>query len=411
MRRPMAPVATMNPLYANLPTTIFETMSARARATGAINLGQGFPDSGWPQDVLDAAADAILQGSNQYPPMRGTPELRRAIADHYRLHQGVDLDWQTEITVTSGATEAIAAAPLALVTPGDEVVLFQPLYDAYLPLVRRAGGVPRLVRLQPPHWQFSDADLAAVFSPRTRVVIINNPLNPSASTFDRASLERLARFATASDAVVISDEVWEHVIFDGATHTSILAIPGLRDRAVKIGSGGKIFALTGWKVGWLCAAPELSRALAASHQFLTFTTPPNLQAGIAHGLGKDAGWFTAMRDRFQRSRDRLVAGLTAAGYVMLPATGTYFVSIDLAASGIALPDVTVAERLLEAGVATIPVSAFYAADPVTTALRLCFAKQDSIIDAAIDRLAAARPGLDQASASVASISASNIAQA
>ncbi|PZN95041.1 MAG: aminotransferase [Alphaproteobacteria bacterium] len=383
----------MNPLYASLPTTIFETMSARARATGAINLGQGFPDAGWPQDVLDTAAAALLTGSNQYPPMAGTPDLRRAIADHYRTHQAVDLDWESEITVTSGATEALAAALLALITPGDEVVLFQPLYDAYLPLVRRAGGVPRLVRLAPPHWQFSAEDLAAVFGPNTRVVLINNPLNPSASTFDRASLELLATFAAANDAIVISDEVWEHVVFDGAAHTSVLAVPALRDRAVKIGSGGKIFALTGWKVGWMCAAPGLTRALARSHQFLTFTTPPNLQAGIAHGLGKDPGWFAAMRAGFERSRDRLVSGLDAAGYAMLPSAGTYFVSIDLAASGIALGDVAVADRLIGAGVASIPVSAFYADDPVTSTLRLCFAKQDDVLDGAIARMAAALPEL------------------
>ena len=384
----------MNPLYADLPTTVFETMSARARATGAINLGQGFPDAGWPDDVVAAAAAALTTGSNQYPPMAGCPELRRAIADHYRAHQGVDLDWQTEITVTSGATEALAAALFALITPGDEVVLFQPLYDAYLPLVRRAGGIPQLVTLRPPHWQFSDADLAAVFSPRTRVVLINNPLNPSASTFDRASLERLARFAAASDAIVISDEVWEHVVFDGASHTSVLAIPALRDRAVKIGSGGKIFALTGWKVGWMCAAPALSQGLAKAHQFLTFTTPPNLQAGIAHGLGKDAAWFGAMRAGFERSRDRLVSGLTAAGFAMLPSSGTYFVSIDLAASGIGARDANVADILLAAGVASIPVSAFYAEAPVTTTLRLCFAKKDATIDAAVARMAAALPGLN-----------------
>jgi len=383
----------MNPLYADMPTTIFETMSARARASGAINLGQGFPDSGWPGDVLAAASDALLHGTNQYPPMAGIPELRRAIADHYRAHQGVDLDWQTEITVTSGATEALAAAILALVTPGDEVVLFQPLYDAYLPLVRRAGGVPRLVRLAPPDWRFSAADLAAAFTAKTRLVILNNPLNPSASTFDRAGLELLARFVVAHDAVVISDEVWEHVVFDGGDHVSVLAVPELRTRSVKIGSGGKIFALTGWKVGWLCAAPALAAPLARSHQFLTFTTPPNLQAGIAHGLGKDPGWFAAMRAGFERSRDRLVAGLTRAGYAMLPSAGTYFVSIDLAASGIAAGDLEVADALLDAGVATIPVSAFYAENPVTSTLRLCFAKQDSVLDAAIERLAAALPGL------------------
>ena len=379
----------MNPLYASLPTTIFETMSARARATGAINLGQGFPDSGWPQDVLDIAAQALLTGSNQYPPMAGTPDLRRAITDHYRTHQSIDLDWQTEITVTSGATEALAAALLALITPGDEVVLFQPMYDAYLPLVRRAGGVARLVRLAPPHWQFTEADLAAAFTSKTRVVLINNPLNPSASTFDRGSLELLAKFAVAHDAIVVSDEVWEHVVFDGVTHTSVLTIPSLRDRSVKIGSGGKIFALTGWKVGWLCAAPELTRALARSHQFLTFTTPPNLQAGIAHGLAKDAGWFATMRAGFERSRDRLVSGLAGAGYAMLPSAGTYFVSIDLAASGIALDDVGVADRLMDAGVASIPVSAFYAESPLTSTLRLCFAKQDSVLDGAIERMAVA----------------------
>lgn len=383
----------MNPLYADLPTTIFETMSARARATGAINLGQGFPDAGWPQAVLDAAAAEVLTGYNQYPPMPGTAALRAGVAAHYLAHQGVALDWEREVTVTSGATEALAAAILALVTPGDEVVLFQPLYDAYLPLVMRAGGVPRLVTLRPPEWQFSADDLAAVFSARTRLVIINNPLNPSASTFGRAALEMLGAFSARFGAVVLADEVWEHVRFDGAEHVSVLSVPGLRERAVKIGSGGKIFALTGWKVGWMCAAPELTAVLAKSHQFLTFTTPPPLQAGMAHGLGMEMGWFAAMRAGFQRSRDRLVRGLEAAGYVMLPSAGTYFVSIDLAASGIALGDVAVAERLLAAGVATIPVSAFYAERPVTSTLRLCFAKEDDVLDAAVQRLAGARAGL------------------
>jgi aspartate/methionine/tyrosine aminotransferase len=368
-------------------------MSARARASGATNLGQGFPDSGWPQDVLEAAAQALLTGSNQYPPMAGTPELRRAIADHYRLHQQIDLDPDREITVTSGATEALAAALLATISPGDEVVLFQPLYDAYLPLVHQAGGIPRLVRLTPPHWQFSEADLAAVLSPKTRVILLNNPLNPSASMFGRAGLELLARHAVKHDAIIISDEVWEHVVFDGAEHISVLAIPSLRDRSIKIGSAGKIFALTGWKVGWICAAPALNQVVARAHQFLTFTTPPNLQSGVAHGLAKNAGWFSAMRADFARARDRLVSGLAAAGYVMLPSAGTWFVSIDLAASGIALDDVTVADRLLDAGVATIPVSAFYADSPVTSTLRLCFAKRDEVLDTAIAKLAAARPSL------------------
>ncbi len=383
----------MNPLYAAMPTTIFETMSARARASGAINLGQGFPDSGWPDDVLDTAAAALRHGYNQYPPMSGTPELRAAIAAHYAHHQGVTLDPASEITVTSGATEALAAALLALIDRGDEVVLFQPLYDAYLPLVLRAGGVPRLVRLSPPHWQFDAAALAHAFTPRTKVVLINNPLNPSASTFDRASLELLAGFVAERGAVLIADEVWEHVVFDGARHVSVLEIPALRDCSVKIGSAGKIFALTGWKVGWMCAAPHLTSVLARAHQFLTFTTPPNLQAGVAMGLGKDKGWFAAMRAGFQRSRDRLAAGLVAGGYTLLPSAGTWFMSIDLAASGIPHDDVTAADRLLAAGVATIPNSAFYAEDAVTTTLRLCFAKADATLDAAIAKMVAALPGL------------------
>jgi aspartate/methionine/tyrosine aminotransferase len=383
----------MNPVFAGLPTTIFETMSARARASGAINLGQGFPDSGWPQAALDAAARALLEGDNQYPPMAGLASLRQAVAAHYATHAGQTLDPNTEITITSGATEALAASLLALLSPGDEVVLFQPLYDAYLPLVRRAGGIPRLVSLRPPHWQFTDQDLAAAFSPRTRAVLLNNPLNPSASTFDRASLEQLAAHAERSNAIIIADEVWEHVRFDGRPHVSVLDVSRLRDRAIKIGSAGKILALTGWKVGWMVAAPPLTDALRRAHQFLTFTTPPNLQQGVAAGLALPQSWFKAMRAGFEAQRDRLVHGLEAAGYATLPSHATWFVIVDLAASGIHRPDTDVAEHLLGHGIATIPVSAFYAEAPVTFTLRLCFAKQPGVIDAALERLAVARPAL------------------
>lgn len=381
----------MNPLYANMPTTIFEKMSGLARETGAINLGQGFPDSNGPADVLEAAQRALVVQSNQYPPMAGLPVLRQAVADHYRRHQGIDLDWQSEVIVTSGATEALAAAIFALVTPGDEVVLIQPMYDAYLPLVLRAGGVPKLVRLEPPAWRLTEEALAAAFSDRTAVAILNNPLNPTATIFSDAELELLARFAVKHDAIVISDEVWEHVVFDGRAHSPIMAMPGMRERTVKIGSGGKIFSLTGWKVGWMCAAPELTHALARAHQFLTFTTPPNLQAAVAHGLGKNEAYFTGMRADFARSRDRLTAGLAEAGWAVLPSAGTYFLSIDLAASGVAVDDVTVCDRLVrEAGVAAIPVSAFYAEAPVTSVVRLCFAKVDATIDEGIARMAKAR---------------------
>ena len=377
----------MNPVYAALGTTIFETMSARARATGAINLGQGFPDGRGPADVLAEAARALLEESNQYPPMAGTPALRQAVADHYRAHHDLDLS-PSEVIVTSGATEALAATIFALVSPGDEVVMFQPLYDAYLPLVQRAGGIARLVRLEPPEWRITARALAAVASDRTRLVLLNSPLNPTGSMVGADELALLADFCISHDAIAICDEVWEHVVFDGARHRSLMAQPGMRERTVKIGSAGKIFSLTGWKVGWMCAAPTISSVLAKAHQFLTFTTPPNLQAGAAYGLSKDAAYFDDMRAGYQRSRDRLVAGLTGLGYAVLPSAATYFLNIDLTASGITMGDVAFAEWLIEqAGVATIPVSAFYAEDAVTNVVRLCFAKQDATLDAALARMA------------------------
>ena len=377
----------MNPVYATLGTTIFETMSARARALGAVNLGQGFPDGTGPADVLEEAARALLHESNQYPPMAGIPALRAGVAAHYAAHQRLDLAAE-EVIVTSGATEALAAAIFSLVSPGDEVILFQPMYDAYLPLVRRAGGVPRFVRLEPPEWRITRAALEAAWTPATRLILFNDPLNPSASVARPEERALLAQFCVERDLIAICDEVWEHVRFDDRTHASLLAEPGMRERCVKIGSAGKIFSLTGWKVGWMCAAPRLTNVLAKAHQFLTFTTPPNLQAAAAYGLGKDAGYFTAMRDGFQRSRDRLAAGLRGAGYAVLPSNGTYFLSIDLAASGVAMDDVAFCAWLVEErGVAAIPVSAFYAENPVTNVVRLCFAKQDATIDAAIERMA------------------------
>lgn len=383
----------MNPLYARMPATIFEHMSARARETGAINLGQGFSDSNGPPDVVEAAARALIQRSNQYPPSTGLPELREAVANHYRHHQGLGLA-PDEVIVTSGATEALAAAIFALVTPGDEVVLFQPLYDAYLPLVLRAGGVPRLVRLAPPDWTITAEALDAVFTDRTRLVILNTPLNPAATLIGDAELALLADRIIAADAVLICDEVWEHIVFDGLKHRSPMHLPGLRGRTVKIGSAGKIFSLTGWKTGWMCAAPKLAVTLARAHQFLTFTTPPNLQAAVAYGLGKDDGYFTAMRADFARSRNRLSEGLRSAGWAVLPSQATYFLSVDLAASGISLNDRSFCERLVaEFGVAAIPVSAFYAEDPVTHIIRLCFAKQDDTLDAAAERMAKAQHAL------------------
>lgn len=380
----------MNSVFSALPTTIFETMSRLAREHQAVNLGQGFPDDPGPEDVRRAAAEAVMSGWNQYPPMMGLPELRLATAAHFRRWQGLELDPDAEVMVTSGATEAIAGALLALIEPGDEVVLFEPMYDAYLPLVRRAGGVPRFVTLTPPDFRLTEEALAAAFSPKTRVVLFNNPLNPTATVFPDADLDLLAAFCVKFDAVAICDEVWEHVVFDGRRHVPLMARPGMRERTVKISSAGKIFSLTGWKVGMVMAAPALMRVLSKAHQFLTFTTPPNLQAAVAYGLGKEDGYFDGLRRGLQRSRDRFSDGLKRLGFMVLPSAGTYFLNIDIRPLGNE-DDVAFCQKLVtEEGVAAIPVSAFYANSAVRNVVRFCFAKRDETLDDALERLAKLR---------------------
>jgi aspartate/methionine/tyrosine aminotransferase len=377
----------MNRLFANLPTTVFEVMSSLARETGAINLGQGFPDDPGPEDVRRAAADAVLNGYNQYPSMMGIPELRSAIAAHYGHWQGLDLDANTEVMVTSGATEALAGAILGIVEPGDEVVLFEPMYDAYLPLVRLAGGIPKFVTLQPPYFRLTEEALAKAFSPKTKAVVFNNPLNPTATVFSSEDLALLAEFCRRFDAIAISDEVWEHVVFDGRKHQPVLGLEGMRDRSVKIGSAGKIFSLTGWKVGFVAAAPHIMKVLAKSHQFLTFTTAPNLQVAVAYGLAKDDSYFEDMRKNFARSRDRFTDGLRSLGFDVIPSQGTYFLNINITPLG-ETDDVAFCRRLvMEHGVAAIPVSAFYAEGAVKNVVRFCFAKKDLTLDAGLERLA------------------------
>jgi N-succinyldiaminopimelate aminotransferase len=377
----------MNPIFSALSTSVFEVMSQLARETGAVNLGQGFPDDPGPLDVRRKAAEAVVDGWNQYPPMMGLPELRRATAAHYKHWQGLDLDPDSEIMVTSGATEAIAGALMAILSPGDEVVLFEPMYDAYVPLVRRAGGIPKFVTLTPPHFGLSEEALAAAFSPRTKAVLFNNPLNPTATIFSAADLDLLADFCIRHDAIAICDEVWEHVVFDGHRHVPVLGRPDMRERTVKISSAGKIFSLTGWKVGLVMAAPPLMKVLAKAHQYITFTTPPNLQAAVAYGLGKEDAYFEGMRTDFQRSRDRFAQGLKGLGFSVLPSVGTYFLNVDIAPLG-ETDDVDFCRQLVtEHGVAAIPVSAFYDQGAVKTVVRFCFAKRDATLDEALERLA------------------------
>ncbi len=381
----------MNPLYASLPDTIFDVMSGLARETNAVNLGQGFPEWDGPEDIRRRAAEAVMTGPNQYPPMRGVPALREAVAEHYGRLQGVALDWKAEVTVTSGATEGLAAALLCVLSPGDEVVLFEPMYDSYLPMLRRAGATARFVRLKPPHWRIDPQELAAAFNDKTRAVVLNTPLNPSASVLDADDLALIAEQCVKHDCVAISDEVWEHCVFDGAAHQSMLAAPGMRDRTIKIGSAGKMFSMTGWKVGFACAAPKLTEAFAKAHQFLTFTTPPNLQQAVAFGLIKPQEHFDGMRQQLVRARNRLATALKQEGFRILASAGTYFMGIDLRASGIDMGDADFAVRAVkECGVATIPFSAFYASPPETSLVRLCFAKSDATLDRGVERLSKAR---------------------
>ena len=380
----------MNPLYERIPVSVFERMSAAAAKHGAINLGQGFPDFGWSDEILGAAATAVKEGSNQYPPSRGLPPLREAVASHYARHHGLEIGPEN-VCVTSGATEAIAAAILATVTPGDEVIIFAPAYDCYAPMIRRAGGTPVEIALQPPEWRLDRAALAAAITSRTRAILFNNPQNPAGRLYLDDELEAVASVAGENELIVISDEVWEHVLLGDRGFKPLASLPGMTERTIKIGSAGKIFSLTGWKVGWMVAAPSLANVIAKAHQFLTFSTAPNLQSAVAFGLNDGDAWIEPMRQSFVRARDRLTEGLRSAGYSVLGAESTYFLCVDLKASGIETADQQFAMDAVEkAGVAVVPLSAFFEQEAARHLVRLCFSKRDETIDAGISAMAKAR---------------------
>jgi aspartate/methionine/tyrosine aminotransferase len=380
----------MNPLYEQMETSVFERMSLAAAKHGAVNLGQGFPDFGWPNEILLAAAKAVTEGSNQYAPSRGLPALREAVAAHYGRHQGLDLT-ADNICVTSGATEALAAAIFAAVSPGDEVIVMTPAYDAYAPLIRRAGGIVREVALEPPGWRVERSALEAAVTPRTRALIFNNPHNPTGRLFDADELAAVAEVAVAHDLVVIADEVWEHILLDGQRFVPIASLAGMAGRTFKCGSAGKIFSLTGWKIGWLAASPEMATLAARAHQFLTFASAPNLQSAVAYGMAEGDAWLQPMRERFSKARDRMISGLETAGYAVLPSASTYFLCVDLAASGISLDDEAFAKLAVEqAGVAVIPLSSFSEQGEMKHMVRLCFAKRDETIDAGVAAMAKAK---------------------
>ncbi|MEP7130541.1 MAG: aminotransferase [Sphingomicrobium sp.] len=379
----------MNPLYVAMKTSVFERMSLLAAKHGAVNLGQGFPDFGWPEQILDAAARALKEGSNQYAPSRGLPALCEAVAAHYH-RQGLSVTAE-HVCVTSGATEALGAAILATVEPGDEVIIFTPAYDSYAPMIRRGGGRPVEVALKPPGWRIERDALQAAVTPKTSAILFNNPHNPAGRLFDANELEAVASVARERDLTVISDEVWEQVVLDRQRFTSLAALPGMAERTIKIGSAGKIFSLTGWKVGWMIAAPELAATVSRAHQFLTFSTAPNLQSAVAYGLDEGDGWIEPMQRRFARARDRMTAGLRAAGYEVLDAASTYFLCVDLRASGVAADGERFASVAVEkAGVAVVPLSAFAERDPPRHLVRLCFGKKDETIEAGVAAMAKAK---------------------
>lgn len=378
---------TGNAVLSSYGTSIFEVMSQLARANEAVNLGQGFPDGNGPPDVVEVAADYLRNGLNQYPSMLGIPELRQAVARHNKRFYGLDVDWATEVLVTSGGTEALASALLGLIEPGDEVILVEPLYDSYLPIVRRAGGVPKLVRLEPPRWELPREALAAAFTDRTKLILFNSPMNPCSKVFDVDELRFIADLVLRHDAFAVVDEVYEHLVYDGRKHVPLLTLPGMRDRVVRIGSAGKTFSLTGWKVGYLTAAPSVLVPIIKAHQFITFTTPPNLQKAVAYGLEKDDTYFDGLAAGMQARRDRLAKGLAEVGFEVLHCAGTYFITTDFRPLGFNGDDVEFCKWLTtEAKVACVPVSAFYEGGGISHFARFAFCKDEATIDEAIARL-------------------------
>lgn len=374
---------------AGFGTSVFTEMSRLAVQHGAVNLGQGFPDFAGPDFVKEAAIQAIRADLNQYAVSHGTPGLRRAIAETWQRAYGRAVDPETEVSVGSGATEVILDAILALVNPGDEVILFEPFYDSYLPDVLLAGGIPRFVTLQPPDWHFDRQALADLFTPRTRLILINTPHNPTGKMFSREELSFIGSLCQRHDVLVLTDEVYEQIRFDGVEHVPIATLPGMWERTLTVNSTGKTFSMTGWKIGYAVGPPSLNQAVRTTHQFVTFSTSTPFQEAMATAMATAVriGYYDQLRREYTARRDLLAGALKAAGLPTLPVQGSYFLLADV--QGMGFPDDVSFCRYLtaEIGVAAIPPSAFYA-DPARAPLlaRFCFAKKDETLRAAAERL-------------------------
>ncbi|MFB4299050.1 pyridoxal phosphate-dependent aminotransferase [Actinomadura sp. NTSP31] len=370
--------------------TIFAEMSALATATGSINLGQGFPDEDGPRAMLDVAVEAIRSGGNQYPPGPGLPELREAVAAQRLERYGLAYDPLTEVYVTVGATEGIAASVLALAGQGDEVVVFEPYYDSYAAVIALAGAVRRPVMLRPVEGRFTfDPDeLRAAVGPRTKAILVNSPHNPAGTVFTRDELEAIAGVCREHDLVAITDEVYEYLTFDGTEHIPLATLDGMRERTVSVSSAGKTFSVTGWKTGWVTAPARYVRAVQTVKQFLTYATSAPYQRAAAYALANETAWVAHLRASLQAKRDRLVTGLEAAGFTAYRPQGTYFVQADIRPLGFS-DGLELARALpAKAGVVAIPTQVFYDhAEAGAHFVRFAFCKKDEVIDEAVERLA------------------------
>lgn len=379
--------------------TIFSEMSRLAVQHNAVNLGQGFPDFDGPEPAKDAAIAAIRAGENQYAPGIGTAALRQAIARHARRFYGQAVDPETEVTVASGATEAMFSAVLGLVNPGDEVVIFEPYYDSYVPQCLMAGAVPRLVPLRARAdgaWAFDEQELAAAFNARTRLIILNTPHNPTGKVFTEAELRFIAGLCQQWNTLALSDEVYEHLVYTGARHVRLAALPGMAERTVTLGSSGKIFNFTGWKVGWAIAPPALTTAVRRAHQYVTFATATPLQSAVAAALDLDDEYYQALAADYERKRDFLAGVLAGLGLRISRPQGTYFIMTDISPLGFDGDDVAFSRWLTtEIGVAAIPASAMYAeaAKPLARDwVRFAFCKRAETLERAAERLQRLRRG-------------------
>jgi len=365
-------------------TTIFEKMTKLSIEYNSINLGQGFPDKDGPQDIINKAAESLKKISNQYPPMKGLDILRKNISKHMANHYKLEIDWETEILITNGATEALASSILSLTQKGDEVIIFEPAYDSYKPIVEKAGGIPICIPLLTPKWEITYEEINKYITNNSKLIIINNPMNPLGKVFNLSELEAISKIVNENNMFVISDEVHEHILFDNKSHLPVSSIKGLEKKSVKIGSAGKTFSLTGWKVGFVIASNELIDLIGNMHQYITFTVPPNLQQAIAYAYQKPIEYYDDLKIEFQNKRDIIYDNLTKYNVKTFLPEATYFINIDYENK---FPDLSPEEFCLElikkAKVTGIPISVFYDKNTqkskISKLIRLCFAKNNSTI--------------------------------